>query len=89
LHRAAIVPIETLRTLSLVWLFTRADGMLLQLQTGRTPDRTLFWIVRRQKGGDDVEMFSDHDSFQERLEEIERELSNAHWHLVNVSWVEM
>ena len=63
--------------------------MLLRLQTGRTPDHTLFWIVRRQKGGDAVEMFSDHDSFQERLEEIERELSSAEWHLVNVSWVEL
>lgn len=84
-----LVAIEKLRTLSLLWLFTRADGMMLRLQTGRTPDRTWFWIVRRQKGGDAVEMYSDHDSFQERLEEIQRELSNAEWHLVNVSCVEL
>ena len=80
------VAVDQLRTLSLVWLFTRPDGMLLRLQTGRTPDRTLFWIVRRQKGGDAVEMYSDHDAFEERLSEIEHELSRADWHLVNVSW---
>ena len=80
---------EQRRTLALVWLFTRADGMLLRFQTGRTPDRTLFWIVRRQKGGDAVELYSDHDAFQERLDQIQLELSSARWHLVNVSLIEM
>ena len=83
------VAIEQLRTFSLVWLFTREDGMLLRFQTGRTPDRTLFWIARRQKGGDAVELYSDHDAFQERLDEIRLELSSAKWHLVDVSSIEM
>jgi hypothetical protein len=80
------VSLAQMRTLSLVWNFTRDDGSTLVLETGRNTNHTVFWIVSDRPDEHDVETFRSQEAFQGRLDALQQEVRVAGWRLASVSW---